>query len=160
VIDLGRDPGFWLLLAFGLVTSVHCVGMCGGLLWSQSGLGLRSSAEYNAGRVVSYTLFGALAGGLGQVVAPDLFVNTASVQDRQRILLACHRSQKEWLDVSHGMDAYLHEMERMSVEVGRMSECFTHAEGWRLHNMLGFGPKDFNPLRDLLKGDCHASTAE
>jgi LmbE family N-acetylglucosaminyl deacetylase len=101
-----------------------------------------------------------LADGLGRRIQPDAYVNTASVMTLKREMLACHRSQKEWLDVSQGMDAYLNEMERMSAEVGRMSGRFTHAEGWRLHSRLGFGPEQFNPLEHLLKGDYNGATAE
>jgi len=70
---------------------------------------------------------------------------------RKRAMLACHASQKEWLDVTQGMDAYLDEMERMSREVGRMSGKHEFAEGWRRHSHLGFGPEDFDPISDLLK---------
>jgi hypothetical protein len=48
------------------------------------------------------------------------------------------------------MDAYLDEMERMSREVGHMSEHFEFAEGWRRHSHLGFGPEDFDPLQRIL----------
>jgi len=101
-----------------------------------------------------------LRGSLGRVIHPDAFVNTASVLDRKRAMLACHASQKEWLDVSQGMDAYVNEMESMSAEVGRMSRRFDHAEGWLLHGTLGFGPGDFNPMKQLLKGDYYGTPAE
>lgn len=101
-----------------------------------------------------------LRDGLGQRAKPDAYIDVGAVMERKRALLACHASQKEWLDASQGMDAYLTEMERMSAEVGRMSNRFTHAEGWRFHNPLGFGPAGFNPLRDLLKGEYHAAYTE
>ena len=97
-----------------------------------------------------------LKDSLGQPVRPDIFVDVGSVMDRQRAMLACHRSQKEWLDVSQGVDAYLAEMERMSVDVGRMSGRFTHAEGWRVHGTLGFGPDGFNPFKEHLREVLHA----
>jgi hypothetical protein len=41
-------------------------------------------------------------------------------------------------------------MEDMSLEVGRMSGRFQHAEGWRRHLHLGFcGPED-DPLAEAL----------
>jgi sulfite exporter TauE/SafE len=59
----------------GLVTSVHCVGMCGPLSCSWavsaapgSALFFRDTGLYHAGRLLSYGLVGALAGALG--VAP------------------------------------------------------------------------------------------
>ena len=67
---------------------------------------------------------------------------------------------KDWLDASQGMGAYLDEMERMGAAVGRMSGRFAHAEGWLRHNPLGFCPEDFNPIQKLLQGDCHVTTAQ
>ncbi|MDD2706815.1 MAG: PIG-L family deacetylase [Verrucomicrobiae bacterium] len=91
-----------------------------------------------------------LRDGLGQVIRPDFFVNVAPVMDLKREMLACHRSQKEWLDVSQGMDAYLKEMERLGAEAGRMSRKFKYAEGWRCHSHLGFAASDYRPLQQLL----------
>ncbi|MFZ4395938.1 MAG: PIG-L deacetylase family protein [Kiritimatiellia bacterium] len=101
-----------------------------------------------------------LRDGLGQPVRPDLTVDIGSVLAEKRAMLACHRSQKEWLDVSQGMDAYLDEMANMSAAVGRMSGRCAYAEGWRCHSKLGFAPSDYNPLETMLKGTCHATTAE
>jgi LmbE family N-acetylglucosaminyl deacetylase len=100
-----------------------------------------------------------LKDGLDQPVRPDLTVDITMVLAAKRDLLACHRSQKEWLDVSQGMDAYLNEMTAMSEAVGRMSGHSAYAEGWRRHNMLGFGPGNWNPLETLLKGNYHDATA-
>ena len=54
----------------GLVTSLHCVGMCGPLSCSwafdnKNGSFLRSTAAYHGTRLTSYALVGALAGSLG-----------------------------------------------------------------------------------------------
>ncbi|HWR23718.1 MAG TPA: sulfite exporter TauE/SafE family protein [Feifaniaceae bacterium] len=72
--------GYGMLFVIGLVTSVHCVAMCGGINLSQcipqaaaedTGklAALRPSFLYNLGRVVSYTAVGALVGALGSVVS-------------------------------------------------------------------------------------------
>lgn len=58
----------------GLLTSVHCMAMCGGLNLSQSmkcgeQSSWRNSVLYNMRRVCSYTLTGALLGALGSVVS-------------------------------------------------------------------------------------------
>ncbi|MDR3315526.1 MAG: sulfite exporter TauE/SafE family protein [Coriobacteriales bacterium] len=71
---------YGMLFIIGLVTSVHCIAMCGGINLSQclpSGeIGQASgtttfvpSALYNLGRVVSYTLIGGLVGVLGSVLS-------------------------------------------------------------------------------------------
>ena len=64
---------FSLLAALlaGLLGGVHCAGMCGGIVAAfsfrpdGSAPPFRLHLGYNAGRVLSYTLFGALAGALG-----------------------------------------------------------------------------------------------
>lgn len=75
--------GYSMLFAIGLLTSIHCVAMCGGIALSQS-VGVQGDAErpaceakkyrfnqlapalaYNAGRVLSYTVIGGLVGALG-----------------------------------------------------------------------------------------------
>lgn len=58
-------------LLAGLLGGVHCVGMCGGIVAAFSFRSdgttppFRLHVGYNIGRVLSYTLFGALAGALG-----------------------------------------------------------------------------------------------
>lgn len=77
--QIDHSMGYGILFAVGLMTSLHCLAMCGGINISQSMTA--SSAEisplakfkpgllYNAGRVISYTLIGGLAGTLGSVVS-------------------------------------------------------------------------------------------
>lgn len=89
---------------------------------------------------------------LGRVVRPGQFVDITPVAARKRAALACHASQKAWLDQSQGVDSYLDAMEAMSREVGAWSGAFAHAEGWRRHNPLGFGPPDDDPLAGALGG--------
>lgn len=100
-------------------------------------------------------LYHALPHGLNdalrQPVPPHFFTDIGPVLARKRAMLACHASQKKWLDVTQGMDAYLDEMERMSGEVGRMSGKYQFSEGWRSHSHLGLGPEDFDPIANLLK---------
>lgn len=97
-----------------------------------------------------------LKGPLREPVAPDFFVDIASTLDIKRRALACHASQKEWLDRTQGLDSYLQTMEQSAREVGRMSGRFQFAEGWRRHSHLGFCAEQFDPLRDALgKGLTH-----
>lgn len=74
------NMGYGMLFVIGLVTSVHCVAMCGGINLSQcipksdnkneSGLfsALRLAFMYNFGRVISYTIVGFIVGALGSVI--------------------------------------------------------------------------------------------
>lgn len=79
---LGQIPagvGFISLFGIGLVTSVHCVGMCGGINLSvtlQTHVGQKTwlpSALYNLGRITSYTIIGGILGaasGLLSIALP------------------------------------------------------------------------------------------
>ena len=88
---------------------------------------------------------------LRQPIVPDFFIDTSSVLEKKRDMLAYHTSQRQWLDDSQGVDNYLKTMEDMSSTVGAMSGKFAQAEGWRRHSHLGFGPEDFDPLRVTLR---------
>jgi len=89
---------------------------------------------------------------LRQLVEPDLYVDTTSVIDRKVEMLAHHKSQKEWLDASQGLDSYLRTLRELDEEVGDMSGVFQYAEGWRRHLHLGFSDEDDDPLGDSLQG--------
>ncbi len=100
------------------------------------------------------TIYHAMPAGLRDPlrrrIVPEYFVGIGSVLEEKRRALAQHRSQKEWLDVSQGMDAYLTTMEELSAEVGRMSGRFRYAEGWRRHSHLGFCEEEADPLAEAL----------
>ncbi len=56
------------MAALGLASGLHCIGMCGGIVTAFSaGRGRRwtHTAVFNAGRITSYTVAGALVGALG-----------------------------------------------------------------------------------------------
>ena len=91
-----------------------------------------------------------LTDGMRRPIVPEMYVNVGSVIDSKERMLACHRSQKEWLDVSQGFDAYLQTMRDLSATVGRMSGVYEYAEGWRRHSHVGFSSVDGNPLADIL----------
>ncbi len=109
------------------------------------------------------TLYHAMPHGLRDPlrrrVVPGMFVDTTSTHATKRAALAAHRSQKEWLDATQGMDSYLQSMEDLSLEMGRMSGRFTHGEGWRRHLHLGFCPEQADPLRELLGDRCLVNDA-
>ena len=88
---------------------------------------------------------------LGQLVRPSLFVDVGSVMPQKTAMLACHKSQQEWLDTSQGLNSYLETMHDLMREVGRMSGRFEYAEGWRKHLHLGFCSAEADPLVAALK---------
>ncbi|HUA60462.1 MAG TPA: sulfite exporter TauE/SafE family protein [Verrucomicrobiae bacterium] len=64
---------FTAVFALGLAGSLHCLGMCGPIVLSYS-VGLRgprpaAHAAYNAGRILTYMLLGAIAGAAGQAIS-------------------------------------------------------------------------------------------
>lgn len=100
------------------------------------------------------TIYHALPWGLldplRRRVRAGQYVDISSTMARKRDALACHRSQKEWLDVSQGLDSYLTTMEDMSRAVGEMSRAFPLAEGWRRRLHLGYCGPDDDPLSEAL----------
>lgn len=91
-----------------------------------------------------------LRDALRRPIRPDFCVDIGSVIDDKERLLACHQSQKLWLDESQGLDSYLKTMRDMSAEVGRMAGGLSFAEGWRRHSHLGFASPEADPLPELL----------
>lgn len=87
---------------------------------------------------------------LREPVVPELLINTGDVHALKRKALACHASQKEWLDATQGHESYLTMMDDFSLALGRQSETFEYAEGWTRHLHFGFGDERDDPLRDVL----------
>jgi LmbE family N-acetylglucosaminyl deacetylase len=83
-------------------------------------------------------------------VFPEIYVDTTSVHAKKRESLACHASQKEWLDKTQWQESYLQTMEEFSRILGRQTKKFTFAEGWIRHLHFGFGAENDDPLRDAL----------
>ncbi|HEX2947912.1 MAG TPA: sulfite exporter TauE/SafE family protein [Clostridia bacterium] len=79
--QVNQNMGYGILFVVGLITSLHCVAMCGGINLSQcvsyrqdSGdagrlAKVKPSLLYNTGRVISYTILGGIVGALGSVVS-------------------------------------------------------------------------------------------
>ena len=80
--DSGMSYG--MLFVIGLLTSVHCIAMCGGINLSQtlqeiSRAMFRNSFLYNAGRVVSYTVVGGILGAVGGLAGFGTDLQTSSL---------------------------------------------------------------------------------
>ncbi len=80
VPEVNQSMGYGILFFIGLLTSLHCVAMCGGINLSvcvrykasdgDSKLDrLKPSLLYSVGRVISYTIIGGIVGGIGSVVS-------------------------------------------------------------------------------------------
>ncbi|NUN16200.1 MAG: sulfite exporter TauE/SafE family protein [Myxococcales bacterium] len=75
---------FWAVFVASLFGSLHCAGMCGGLVavYAGSGTGTtggrwKSHAAYSVGRLLTYVTLGMMAGAVGGVV--DFAGNTAGL---------------------------------------------------------------------------------
>jgi LmbE family N-acetylglucosaminyl deacetylase len=97
--------------------------------------------------------------GLRRRVRAEQYVDITRVLARKRSLLAKHRSQKEWLDASQGMDSYLQHMEASGAEVGKLSGRFEFAEGWRRYSHLGYAARPRDPLKEALGDLCWVDPA-
>lgn len=84
--QVDKTVGYGMLFVIGLLTSLHCIAMCGGINLSQcvvreDGVAvsdparmsqwakLKPSFLYNSGRVISYTILGGIVGAIGSVVS-------------------------------------------------------------------------------------------
>lgn len=101
-----------------------------------------------------------LRGPLGEEIHATQYVDIASSLESKRAALACHVSQKEWLDETQGIDSYLDTMEEMARTVGSRSGRFEVAEGWRRHSPLGFCAEEADPLTDALQNLVHNLSTE
>lgn len=79
--DINQNMSYGILFVVGLITSIHCLAMCGGINLSQNVNGgadktpagakerLMPGVLYNLGRVISYTVVGGIVGAIGSVVS-------------------------------------------------------------------------------------------
>lgn len=82
------EMGYGMLFVIGIITSVHCIAMCGGINLSQtiqktqtkeiSRSMFRNSFLYNTGRVISYTLIGGILGAVSALAGIGTDLQTSS----------------------------------------------------------------------------------
>ncbi len=85
------ETSFIMLFAFGFFTSFHCMGMCGGILLTQTinknennickKSSFTTAISYNMGRLISYTIIGGIVGALGSI-----FSATTQIQNFIKII--------------------------------------------------------------------------
>lgn len=81
--------GYSMLFVIGLITSIHCIAMCGGINLSQtlqktadkevSRTMLKNTFVYNTGRVISYTVIGGVLGAVGGLAGMGTELQTSSL---------------------------------------------------------------------------------
>lgn len=80
-----KGATYFVLFVLGILTSIHCVGMCGGIMFSQSIKkeydgklsSIKPALLYNLGRVLSYTILGGIVGALGSVFTISITLKAA-----------------------------------------------------------------------------------
>ena len=92
-----------------------------------------------------------LHGPLNERIVPGITINISTVSERKMQALSAHRSQQNWLEISQGHNSYLAAMTEMCAETGARFGGFQQAEGWQIHNHLGFCAPQANPLTETLK---------
>lgn len=76
---VNKSMSYGMIFVVGVTTSFHCIGMCGGIMFSQTAIpskliidnklgSIVPAVLYNLGRVISYTLIGAIVGAAGSVI--------------------------------------------------------------------------------------------
>jgi len=77
---------FFAAIAVGFLGGTHCVGMCGGIVSALSlsidqpkKTPLSFLLAYNVGRIFSYVIAGAIAGGLGALLAANASLHSAQL---------------------------------------------------------------------------------
>ena len=85
------ETSFIMLFILGFFTSFHCIGMCCGILLTQTinkkddsickKFSLITALRYNCGRIISYTIIGGVVGSLGSI-----FSATTQIQNFIKIV--------------------------------------------------------------------------
>jgi len=91
-----------VLFIIGLLTSIHCVGMCGSinLAISANSKSIKNPLLYNLGRVISYTLVGAVVGLIGSVFSFNSVVQGIIVLVASIFMILMGLSMIGWLPKS------------------------------------------------------------
>ena len=85
----------------------------------------------------------------GQAVSPTVSVDVSKVMNEKIAMLACHASQREWLQNHHGMDEYIEAMKRHGAMRGQ-DMGVSYAEAFVQHRGHPYPQSDI--LKDLLGG--------
>lgn len=88
---------------------------------------------------------------LRKPVSADLYVDVSDLISLKKEMLSKHKSQKEWLDVSQGMDSYLTTMADQCADIGKLSKKYDYAEGWIRHQHHGYCDAAADPLSELFQ---------
>lgn len=74
----------------------------------------------------------------GKEVVQEFYVDISDVMDQKLEMLACHKSQRDWLREHHGVDEYIESVRRFNNSLGRRASTIAgreiaYAEAFRQH---------------------------
>ena len=77
---IDSDITYGMLFVTGLLTSIHCISMCGSInlvasIDSENNKNYKRPIMYNIGRIISYTVMGGVVGLLGKVISINNIIN-------------------------------------------------------------------------------------
>jgi uncharacterized protein len=99
---LDKSVSFGMLFLVGLLTSVHCIGMCGSInlaVVMKEGSDIKSPILYNFGRIISYTIIGGIVGFLGSLFTFDQRLQVIVILIASIIMLFMGLSMIGWLPI-------------------------------------------------------------
>ena len=92
----------------------------------------------------------------GNVTLPQFIVDVTSVFTTKRNMLACHESQRKWLQEHHHMDNYLETMDEWTRSRGALAGC-TYGEGFRQYRCHPYPSAPV--LQDALRAFIRSTTS-
>ncbi len=77
---IGNNITYGMLFITGLLTSIHCISMCGAInlmatFTKENKVNLKKPIFYNLGRLISYTFLGGIVGLIGSVISVNEKIN-------------------------------------------------------------------------------------
>lgn len=128
-----QTASLWGAFVAGLVTSVHCAGMCGLLT---CGLGIASGPNqasamtgYHAGRLISYASLGAVAGALGFLPVSKLAGSSANLVPWFLIIFL--------VIVGLGLERFLPSMPSVAKMINPIRQRFARSSGAKKGVVMG-----------------------
>lgn len=86
VPDISSQLSYGMIFVVGLITGLHCIGMCGSFVIGytvkdaeQGHSAYLSHLLYGIGKTISYAMFGALFGFIGSVISITPFISGVSI---------------------------------------------------------------------------------
>lgn len=77
---IDNNMTYGMLFVTGLLTSIHCISMCGAInlmttFNRENKINLKNPILYNLGRLISYTILGGIVGFIGSVISVNEIIN-------------------------------------------------------------------------------------